>query len=171
MSKRDVVIHNQVVIEGKSEIESLKNQLKSERQTVDDLRSSLMEARGEVENLEEELSRIKSGSGFAALEEELERFKRTASGAAQEFKAFLRSVNLDDGAFGSTAQFEDLFKKIRDGSLTSSQAIFKVKTELAHLMEENYKSTGGAFDTTVIQNFSAALEKRGDRTHINEKER
>jgi TP901 family phage tail tape measure protein len=159
VSKRDVVIHNQVVIEGKSEIESLKNQLKSERETVEELRYSLIEARGEVENLEEELGRIKSGSGFAALEEELERFKRTASGAAQEFKAFLRSVNLDDGAFGSTAQFEDLFKKIRDGSLTSSQAIFKVKTELAHLMEENYKSTGGAFDTTVIQNFSAALEK------------
>lgn len=162
MAEYKNIINNKVVISGEKELDRMRVELKAAREETDRLQSSFRFAREQVSELERELQNLKVGNGIDILEEELRRFKDTAQQSLEEFKTFLQSVNLNDVWGSNDFMFDEQFRKIRDGSITASQAIMDVKTNFRGLMEENYNSHGGVFDSQMVQGFSAALERLGD---------
>ena len=163
--KRDLTynISVPVNVSGEGQIAKLEGQLRASREEVDRLRSSLQDAESEVSGLIEELSRIKSGSGLDIMEEELKRFKDTAEQSLSEFRAYLESVNLNDAWGNNDWQFENLFRQIKDGSMTAQQAIQKVKIEFDYLLQEIHKTSDGAFDSQMIQQFALSMENLANR--------
>ena len=161
-SERTVIVK----VEGKAQIDKLKEALSSADQELERLGQELEEAKQKAERFQDKYNNLKFNTGVATLEEELRRFRRSAQQSVEEFQAFLQTANLVDGWGGDDARFSDFFNRIKDGSITASQAITQVKTEMAHLMEENYSNSGGAFDAKVIQGFMASLNKLGDTVDV-----
>jgi len=151
-----------VKVTGEAEIRRLTNALQASQAEIDRVNSTLRQTEDELSRVQGEFDRFAHGSGVDILREELERFKSTAQQSVQEFRSFLESVNLNDVYGNNDYQFEELFERIRDGSMTASQAILRVKTEFSALMEENYHANGGLFDSQMVQSFTASLEHLGE---------
>ena len=152
----DIHIHNEFKDE-KYTVE-LENSLEQAKRQIDDFEKQVISLQGEIDTLNEKYSDLAKKTGFKNLTDELNKFKDTAWKATEEFSAFLQSVNLEDYA-KTDSRFSDLFSGIRNGAITTSEAITRVKAEYASLFEENFAKTSGAFDTQVIQQFIASLNK------------
>lgn len=160
--KSDIIIQNTINISGEEKLAGLEKELTASRSEVEQLNRELERTVSRLDEVSESFSSFKRGSGVQALEEELERFRDTAERSVYEFRAFLESVNLNDAYGNNDYMFDDLFGKIRDGSITASQAIMNVKTNMRELMEENYNNNGGIFDSSLVSQFTTALETLGD---------
>lgn len=160
MGKRDVSfnVNVPVTVSGEAQIARLEAKLSASREEVERLQSALQDADDSIRNLVDELDRVKDSSGIAVLESELKHFKETAQQSLMEFRSYLEAVNLNDIWGSNDAMFEDLFRKIKDGSLTAQQAIFKVKTDFDHLLKEAQASASGAFDMQIIRQFAVSME-------------
>lgn len=152
----DIHIHNEFKDE-KYTVE-LEDSLEEAKRQIKDFEKQVISLKGEIDTLNEKYSDLAKKTGFKNLTDELNKFKDTAWKATEEFSAFLQSVNLEDYA-KTDSRFSDLFSGIRNGAITTSEAITRVKAEYASLFEENFAKTSGAFDTQVIQQFIASLNK------------
>lgn len=150
-----------VNVTGGAEIHRLYTELQAALEQIDKVNSTLQSTESELDNVRAQFDNFAHGKGIDILQEELQRFKYTAEQSVEEFRAFLQSVNLNDSFGNNDRQFSDLFERIRDGSMTTSQAILRVKTDMRALMEENYQGSGGVFDAQMVQSFTAALEHLG----------
>jgi TP901 family phage tail tape measure protein len=159
MGRRDVNfdVNVPVNISGEQQIARLETQLQASREEAEKLRNWLWEAQGSVQALEAELDRLKTNSGIAILEEELSRFKDTARQSIVEVRSYLESVNLSDVWGNDAANFDHIFQKIEEGSMTAQQAILKIKTEYAELLTE-FSRDSGAFDVQTLKQFATAME-------------
>lgn len=148
-----------VQVDGKEQIRRLSNDLEHSQEECARLASSLERVESELRRATAEYDKFAHASGLDILRNELERFQSTAQQSTEEFRAFLQAVNLNDQWGSNDYMFADLFDGIEKGSLTASQAIMKVKTNFAELLQETHKSGSGMFDAQAIQQFMATLEK------------
>lgn len=166
MAEYKNIINNKVVISGEAELNKVKKEFIATKEQLDRVNAALQQTQSELERTQAQFDNFANHNGIDILQAELERFKSTAQQSVMEFKSFLNSVNLNDVYGYTDYEFEKLFEQIRDGSLTASQAILQVKTNFRALMEENYNNNGGLFDSQVIQQFSASLEKLGETMNV-----
>lgn len=166
MAEYKNIINNKVVISGEAELNKVKKEFIATKEQLDRVNAALQQTQSELERTQSQFDNFANHNGINILQAELERFKNTAQQSVVEFKSFLNSVNLNDVDGYTDYEFERLFEQIRDGSLTASQAILQVKTNFRALMEENYNKSGGLFDSQVVQQFSASLEKLGETMDI-----
>lgn len=150
-----------ITVTGEDKIRQLGAQLEAAEATIDRLNSTLQSTEEELQRVRAQYDEFAHSNGIDVLQEELSRFKDTATQSVEEFRAFLQAVNLNDAWGTNDWQFEELFAKIRDGSLTASQAIMHVKSEFRALLEESYGRGDGLFDSQVVQEFTASLEHLG----------
>lgn len=150
-----------VSVEGQAEIQRLQTELKGSQEAAERLRQSLSGARDQISELNAELSNVKSAAGIDLLEQKIERFQDTASRAAEEFRAFLQATRLTDTYGAGEWQFADMFDDIERGSKTAQEAIVQVKQEYADFIKEGASGGRGAFDSQMIQQFSASLTQLG----------
>lgn len=155
-----------VNVTGEAEIHRLYTELQAAQASLDRVNSTLQSTETELDRVRSQFDDFAHGNGIDILQEELERFKNTAEQSVDEFRAFLQSVNLNDAWGNNDWQFSDLFEQIKDGSITASQAILRVKTDYRALMEEAYQESGGMFDTQMVQGFTAALDHLGETIGI-----
>lgn len=148
-------------VTGEGQIRQLTGELAAAQQQIDRVNSALQSTRSELERVQSEFHQFAHSNGIDILNQELERFRETAEQSVMEFRSFLESVNLNDAMGYNDDMFGDLFRKIEEGSITASQAIYQVKTQFRELLEESYNRSGGLFDSQVVQQFSAALEGLG----------
>lgn len=151
-----------VNVTGEAEIHRLYTELQAAQASLDRVNSTLQSTESELDRVRSQFNNFAHGNGIDILQEELERFKNTAEQSVAEFRSFLESVNLNDSWGSNDRQFEELFAQLRDGSMTASQAILRVKTDMRALMEESYMSAGGLFDAQMVQEFTASLEHLGN---------
>lgn len=162
MAKYENKIINQVIISGEAEIEKLRNKLIAARDETDNVNAALERTTGELNRIKMEFADLEHSKGIDILKEELRRFKDTAHTSVLEFQSFLESVNLNDIAGSNDWQFREFFDQIRNGSMTASEAITRIKTEFAALLTDNYNRSGGLFDSQVVQQFTVSLDKLGE---------
>ena len=155
-----------VNVTGEAEIHRLYTELQAAQASLDRVNSTLQSTETELDRVRSQFDDFAHGNGIDILQGELERFKNTAEQSVDEFRAFLQSVNLNDAWGNNDWQFSDLFEQIKDGSITASQAILRVKTDYRALMEEAYQESGGMFDTQMVQGFTAALDHLGETIGI-----
>lgn len=159
-------ILNQVVISGEDKIRQLEIKLEAADSAVERANAALQETEARCESLQEKFQQFAHESGLAILEDELERFRGTADTALSEVRAYLQSVNLNDAWGHNDHMFLDIFDDVKQGSLTASEAISRIKSEYRELIEQNYNQSGGLFDTQMVQQFIASLDTLGNEIGI-----
>ncbi len=159
MAEFNNTIVNNINISGEDQIRKLETKLKSAQDEIDRVNAKLQQTGSILERVRNENAELRSSSGFDFLEEELDKYRQTASETAEEFKNFLVSVNLNDINGSNDYKFYELIEKIEEGAITASQAITQVKTDYAELIRENYNTSGGLFDSQMVQQFTSALER------------
>lgn len=143
----------------KKALEDAKKRVASLSEELDQANQKLGFFQDKFEETAAELERLESATGVDRMKEQLKQFREAAEQATYEFRAFLETVKLNDAQGTNDYQFSELFDKISQGALTANQAILSVKTEFAHLIEENFNQTGGDASVQIIREFSAALER------------
>lgn len=170
MPKIQATVNNNITIQTNEtdeiKIAKLQSALDDARASANGFESSLTAANAQLDAMRERLEDVKRGNGMAFLEEQLDRFKETAETAAGEFENFLRTVNLVDDYGRGSDRFSEMFDQIREGSITTSQAIAKVKREYDYLLLENSRDGDGLFDAQTVQQFSSALENLGSTLDV-----
>ena len=164
MAKREinVPVSVPVYITGEQQIAKLESQLHASQEEADRLRNSLWQTQSALQQVEEELDRLKTNSGIAILETELERFRETAEQSVREVRSYLQSVNLSDFWDNDAANFSEIFRKVSEGSITAQQAILRIKKDYSELLTE-FSQTNGAFDMQMVQQFTLAMENLGTK--------
>ena len=132
-----------VNVTGEAEIHRLYTELQAAQASLDRVNSTLQSTEDELSRVRSQFDDFAHSNGIDILQEELERFKYTAEQSVNEFRTFLQSVNLNDAWGSNDGQFSELFEQIKEGSITASQAILRVKTDYRALMEEAYQESGG----------------------------
>lgn len=99
---------------------------------VEELTDKVDILRSRCESLRYELEQYQSGDKFEELTEELDMFRDSAERAMQEFASFLSVVgyaghDIDPSSY--FGRFRDYFDAIRDGAMTSQEAIAKFRRE------------------------------------------
>jgi len=159
-------IHNQVVVSGEEKIRQLETKLEAAESAVERANAALQETESRCDILREKFQQFAHESGLEVLESELERFRDTADTALSEVRAYLQSVNLNDAWGTNDHMFMDVFEDVKQGSLTASEAISRIKAEYRGLIEQNYAQSGGLFDTQMVQQFTASLDTLGNEISI-----
>ena len=158
-SEYTVQITNQVVVQGEKELEEARQRIIALQQELDRARATIQSLEGDLRRSAEEMDHFARGSGLGILRDELDRYRETATQAVYEFRAFLESVNLNNVHGDNDYMFEDIFDRIKNGSMTAGQAIMRVKTEMSELMEESYRKSDTAFDSRSMQQFISTLDR------------
>lgn len=129
---------------------------------VEKLTRKLSNTRNANEELRNELENFKVGSGFADKLDELDRLKAEMQNirdeATQTFNQFLDVNKIDRYDWFNNDRFAEYFEKLKNGTLTASEAIRQFKTEYGYLLEESFKSNGNSFGLDQLQAFSTKLD-------------
>lgn len=146
----------------KAEVADLSLKLQESKKYSDGLTESINKLNRELErtkyNLEEaeyELDGFKFGSKIKELQEDSNRLADLTERSLSEFKAYLQSVNLDENL---DFNMSHLVAEVEEGLKTSQEAIAQVKASYRSLIEENYDSSGGLFDSQQVRAFTASLD-------------
>ena len=160
----NVPINIGLKVSGEGKIKELERQVRSLEDEVQSYRSKWEEATRQVMDFQRQLENVRNVSGIAALEEELEVFKATASQAEDEVRNFLRAMNMDELRHDS--YISDLINDVKKGALTANQAIASIKANFQHVMEDNYYGGHGLFDSQQVQTFLATLDELSKKVDI-----
>ena len=160
----NVPINIGLKVTGEGKIRDLERQVSALTDEVQDYASKLSNAVSQVNDLKAALENTRNVSGIAALEEELETFRYTASQAEDEVLHFLNAMNL--GELRRNIDVSDLIDQVRSGALTANQAIASIKANFQHLMEDNYYRSGGLFDSQQVQTFLATLDELSRKVDV-----
>ena len=156
MPNQSVYIENKFVdnatinINGLQEVKELDKGLSSAGNSAENLERKLKFARQEIEALEAEIESLKNGTGFAsveaevkALEERIQDLNDVLGRSAENFRSWLKSVNLmDEDGNAINSYFDKLASWIEQGSITMSEAITKVKAQYGNLLGDITSSEG-----------------------------
>ena len=115
-------------------------------------------ANTELAALQDKYDAFARSNGIDVLENKLHSLQQTASQSAEEFRTFLRSVNVDDG----DDRFEKWIDQIEDGVLTCNQAITQFKMEHASLLQDVYANSGASADNQMFATLISSLERMGN---------
>lgn len=118
------------------------------RSTIRRLSEAYTEAVGEADELRERVKALEDDSSVGMLTKQLEEaegeLSRLRSTAVEEFRAYLRSNDINPfqtDTFGDRV-FNKYFDQIREGSMTAKQAIAEVKKEFASLFDDRDSGVG-----------------------------
>lgn len=153
VSKREIIINT-----NEKEVERLKAALLEADRVVDELNADLEKTKNENASLNDYIGNKGWINDVIALKAELRNFKQTSQVAKQELQSFLETANLVTGDGSVDVRFKELFQNLEKGAMTVGQAMAKIKTDYAHLFQENFGKTGGVFDVRIFQNLDAALK-------------
>ena len=153
------------------EVDNLMAQLSSLAGTdVSGLNKQLAEARATISALNNEVETLKSGSGFTALQEQVDDLKWKLESAEDEltylrdrakteFSNFLSAneINPEQTDIFGNLRFQEFFDKIENGTMTAREAIMKFKSDYSNLFSgQNYDM--GLFSASQVDSFITKLE-------------
>ena len=152
-----------VTVTGDPEIDQLRTELIAARSETERLEDALSGARDMIRSLSYDLERAESATGIDELRRQVDEFSSTAEQAAREFTSYLHTLNLSDG-WGDVSDYRlrEYLDEIRNGAMTSQQAIFRLKTECSDLLDAQYIDRGGLFDSNQLQSLYTTLERIND---------
>lgn len=139
---------------------ALKQELEATKARAEQLDANLKRARHTVEQLSNELNNLKTTRGIIELENQLDEFRNTASRSLDEFKDFLKTVQLQEFANVGEGfyRFREWFNNISEGAQTASEAIAEVKAEYSELIMSGSGNSSGTIDSQMLRTFTSTLQ-------------
>lgn len=140
-------------------IKELSNALETMADDYRRLQDEAERSTEKIRDLTAQNEALERGTGVDILKERLEKFSELTSRAAMEFRAFLQTVNLNNAEGDYDWMFDEQFERIKNGLMTSNEAILKIKQDYASLITEANES---GVDVQALRTLTAAINSMGE---------